>query len=141
MGSRSVPTLAYRLIATVLVAALVTGASWAPAAGPLQCDACRRDVTGNVVCRKRQQARSAGAAHACCKTGQASGVQGTHGDRSQPDPAKCPPCCVPQPHAPVPAASIVTYHSAFRCIEIAPETCATAASAGVHESIFHPPRA
>jgi hypothetical protein len=147
MARRRFPSLIVRTIAAALIAVLATGGSWAPAAGPLQCDACRRDLTGNVVCTKRQQVATPAATHQCCKSGRVAtapldaGAKGAGHDRSGPSPAKCPPCCVPQAHAPAPAVAVVMYSSATRSFDAAPEIGATTTSRGVHESIFHPPRA
>ena len=143
MARRRTTHLVVRTIAAALIAALATGGAWAPAAVPLRCDACRRDLTGNVVCAKRPQVAEPTASHVCCKTGRAAtsdSRQSSH-DGSDPSPTKCPPCCGAQPHAPAPAASLATVVSAAPHVDDAPVAAPRAVSGGVHESIFHPPRA
>jgi hypothetical protein len=143
MARRRVTHLALRTIAAALIAALATGGAWAPAAVPLQCDACRRDLTGNVVCTKRPQLADPAAVHVCCKSGgpvTAKAKQASQ-DGPEPSPTKCPPCCAPQPHAPAPAAPVAIVASAAPRVSDAPVAATAAVSDGVHESIFHPPRA
>ena len=143
MARRRTTYLVVRTIAAALIAALATGGAWAPAAVPLRCDACRRDLTGNIVCTKRTQVADPAAAHVCCKTGRAAPSepkQSSH-DGSNPSPTKCPPCCGPQPHAPAPAASLDIFATAAPRVDDAPVAATPAVAGGVHESIFHPPRA
>ena len=143
MTRRRITHLVVRTIAAALIGALATGGAWAPAAVPLRCDACRRDLTGNVVCTKRPQVAAPAAAHACCKAGRAAESKPvrTGQDNSDSSPTKCPPCCGAQPHAPIPAAPVAVGALAAPRVAAAPVSAAPAVSAGVHESIFHPPRA
>jgi hypothetical protein len=143
MDRRCLTHAVVRTIAVALIAALATGGAWAPAAVPLRCDACRRDLTGNVVCTKRPQVAAAGASHACCKSGGAAESKperAGHGS-SDSSPTKCPPCCGTQPHAPVPTAQVAIESLAAPRVDDAPVAAAPIVSGGIHESIFHPPRA
>lgn len=127
----------------LLVAAVGAGASWAPPAVPLKCDACARDWAGNVVCTKARAAAPDPVAQGCCK-------KGDRQTPSRPQPAspmphgcdgKCSQCCLPAVHeAPVLTGLefIEAPSAANDSVHVEPPSGPTSA---VHSSIFHPPRA
>src|SRR4051812_3900572 len=100
MRFHSLPIPLFRAVAAVLIAVVAIGASWAPT-GSLQCDACRRDLTGNVICTKRAEVRHGTALagpHACCQKTSATDTQvvPTKNHPADSCPTKCAPCCLPQ---------------------------------------------
>ena len=145
MASRPFARLLFRPVAAALIATLAIGALWAPPGGTLQCDACRRDLIGNVICTKLAAVTQAAATHACCNkakaTGESKPVAKQHEGAANSCPTKCAPCCLPQAHFPVaPGEFVSLFAPGDGVVELKPAS-SDAPSFGVHSSIFHPPRA
>jgi hypothetical protein len=128
-----------------LIATLAIGASWAPPGGTLQCDACRRDLIGNVICTKLAAVTKSATTHACCKTAKSAAeskpVAKQHEKAANSCPTQCAPCCLPQAHFPAAPGEFVSLLAPGEVVLELKPASSDAPSFGVHSSIFHPPRA
>jgi len=136
---------AFRTVAALLVAVMAVGARVTPArAAGTGCSACVRDAKGNVSCR-HVAASAQSKSHSCCKGGGSSEESRPSTPcGSESDGCACPgrQCCLIQGSAP-PVFAVT--HDPVRSFSI-PSVgllCPTVlpSPAGVHESVFHPPRA
>jgi len=136
---------ATRTVAAALIVMMAVGTRVTPAkAGGTGCSACVRDARGNVTC-KHVAASSAAKSHSCCKAGGSSkeSPRPSAPCGSESDGCACPgrQCCLIQGSTP---AFVVTHHrvQTYTAWSAGPALPAVVPPpAGVHESVFHPPRA
>ena len=139
--------LFYRTLTAVLIAVLGVGASWAPPVGGAGCGACVGQDASDAGCVDRAGGETAPGADSCCDgetDGPArpgTGDDGSHRHDDAGCPGRCAACCLPVGRT---TALDVAFDAGLVLAPTTLELVATPASphsSGVHDSVFHPPRA
>lgn len=130
-----------RVVALLLAAIMAAGAGVVTSAAASECHVCLADLFGPD---SGSEVRVADAATSCCKQHPAGPAQlpGAPSDESSEDcPCPCSHCCLPLGRAPVAASTgnpvSLSMQPAFSPTAVPVQS----RPAGVHTSVFHPPRA